>query len=49
MVDLRLAAPIKVVENVHLTPYIGGIFPLEALDDMQNDKLIGGVSVSFTF
>ena len=33
IVDVRLSVPIKVTEHVHLTPYIGGIFPLEALED----------------
>ena len=49
IVDLRLSVPIKVTEHVHLTPYIGGIFPLEALKDAQENKLVGGISLSITF
>ncbi len=49
VVSLRLAVPIKASENVMVVPYIGGQFPLEALDSVQEDKLFGGVSLSFTF
>jgi hypothetical protein len=50
MIYLRLAAPISVTENVKVVPYIGGILPLEGLDDIgEENQLIGGVSVSVTF
>jgi hypothetical protein len=45
-VGLRLAAPIKVVGELTVTPWIGGNLPLEALDGGQDDELVGGVSLS---
>jgi hypothetical protein len=49
IVDLRLSVPIKLSETVKVSPYFGGIFPLEALDATQHDKLIYGVAMSVTF
>jgi hypothetical protein len=49
VIDLRLYAPVEVVEHVHITPFIGGIIPLEAIEEAQDEQLIGGVPVSLTF
>ena len=45
-VGLRLAAPIRVIGELTVTPWIGGNLPLEALDGGQDDELVGGVSLS---
>jgi hypothetical protein len=47
--NLRLAAPVRVSKNVSVVPYIGFQIPLEALEEAQNDKLFGGVSLSVSF
>jgi hypothetical protein len=47
--DLRVSLPIKVAEHVDLTPYVGAALMLDALEDNQGDKLIGGVALSLTF
>ena len=49
VVDLRLSAPIQITGQVTLTPYIGAVFPLEALEEAHDNKLTGGVSLSVTF
>ena len=48
-VALRLSAVVSLAENVTLTPWIGANLPLEALDDGQDDKLVGGVSLALRF
>jgi hypothetical protein len=49
VLSLRLAAPITVSKNVSVVPYIGLQVPLEALKAAQDDKLVGGVSLSVSF
>jgi hypothetical protein len=45
-VGLRLAAPVRVIGELTVTPWIGGNLPLEALDGGQDNELVGGVSLS---
>ncbi|MCB1099716.1 MAG: hypothetical protein KDN22_29370 [Verrucomicrobiae bacterium] len=47
--DLRVSLPIEIAKNVKITPYIGAAIMLDALEDAQDDKLIGGVALSITF
>jgi hypothetical protein len=49
MVDVRISVPVKLTDEVTLTPYIGGVIPLEALDAGQDDKIVAGASLSVTF
>ena len=48
-VGLRLSAPFMVTDSVRIVPWIGGNLPLEALDAHQDDRLVGGAYVSWTF
>ncbi|MDA0814679.1 MAG: hypothetical protein O3C21_20070, partial [Verrucomicrobia bacterium] len=48
-VDLRASLPIAIAKNVKLAPYIGTAIMLDALQDAQDDKLIGGIALSITF
>jgi len=44
-----LKAPIKLAKNVVLTPYIAGNFPIGDLDDVQDELVYGGASLSVSF
>jgi hypothetical protein len=48
-VSPRLSAPIMLTKQLTLTPWIGANLPLEALDMHQDNKLVGGVSLSVNF
>ena len=41
--------PITLTDTATLTPYVGGIFSLDALDTLQDDFIHGGVSLSVSF
>jgi len=41
--------PITLTDTATLTPYVGGIFALDALDELQDDFIHGGVSLSVSF
>lgn len=48
-VDLRLTASIALSDTVTLSPYIAAVFPLDAIDDSQDDEVYGGVAFSVSF
>ncbi|MFN0127051.1 MAG: hypothetical protein ACKV19_10260 [Verrucomicrobiales bacterium] len=48
-VTLYLKAPIQLAKNVVLTPYIAGNFPLSDIDEVQDDIVYGGASLSVSF
>lgn len=48
-VDVRLTASFALTETVTLSPYIAAVFPLEHIDDAQEEELYGGVSLSVSF
>jgi hypothetical protein len=41
--------PISLRSNVTLTPYVAGLFALDALENAQDDEVHGGVSISVNF
>ena len=48
-VQVQLGLPIKLTKTATLTPYIAGNIPLEVLNDWQDERLYGGVSLAVTF
>ncbi|MGY8641414.1 MAG: hypothetical protein ACKVJU_10005 [Verrucomicrobiales bacterium] len=46
---VQASLPIALRSNVTLEPYVGGLFALEALEDIQDDIIHGGVSLSVSF
>jgi hypothetical protein len=48
-VDVRLTATFKLSETVTFAPYIAGVFPLEAIDNSQDDEVYGGAAFSVSF
>jgi hypothetical protein len=45
-----MGIPVKVNETITIKPYVRGVFPIDVLDDAgQDDQVIGGVNVSFSF
>ena len=48
-VQVKAALPIALTDNATLEPYIGGLFALDATEDLQDDIVHGGVSLSVSF
>ena len=48
-IDLRLTASFALSKTVTLSPYIAGVFPLDAIDNTQEDEFYGGASLSVSF
>jgi len=46
---VQLSLPIALRSNVTLTPYVAGLFALDAIEDIQDDIVHGGVSLSVEF
>lgn len=46
---VRASLIYKLTETTSLTGYIGGNFPLEAIETVEEDKVHGGVSLTVTF
>ena len=46
---VQASLPIALSSNVTLSPYIGGLFALDAIDSIQDDIVHGGVSLSVEF
>lgn len=46
---IYLKAPVKLAKNVVLTPYIAANFPLSDIDEVQDDIVYGGASLSVSF
>jgi hypothetical protein len=48
-VDVRLTASFALSKTVTFSPYIAGVFPLDAIDDSQDDEVYGGAAFSVSF
>ncbi len=45
----QLSLPIALRSNVTLEPYVAGLFALETIEDIQDDIVHGGISLSVSF
>ena len=46
---LVASLPIALTDRATLTPYVAGSFALDAIDNVQDDEIFGGVSLSVDF